>query len=361
MAEPAVAAFAVDAGGCQLVWRSLPAGRHRLGVGPRSIEVAGDGGPGAVWVDGLPPDSVLPLTVGGRPAGEVRTRPALGGGVVARVATVSDLHLGQAAIGRLPRLTGLPHHRCLAAALGEIVAWGADLLVVKGDVTEAGRPREWEDAVGLLAATGLPVVVTLGNHDVREADRCDPRPIVAGAGLTLTPAGGVEVRDLPGLRVVVGDTTSPDRNIGTFGHIGDDVVAAVEDATGAVLVAVHHHLQPLPLPHHWPPGIPSPQARRLAARLAAAGQPVILSSGHTHRHRARRYGTVRATEVGSVKDYPGVWAGYEAHPGGLRQVVRRVGAPDVLRWTDRTAATALGLWGRWSPGRLENRCLEVGT
>jgi hypothetical protein len=70
---------------------------------------------------------------------------------------------------------------------------------------------------------------------------------------------------------------------------------------------------------------------------------------------------VWATEVGSVKDYPGVWAGYEAHVGGLRQTVHRTGAPDVLRWTDRTASILLGMWGRWSPGTLDHRCLEVTT
>jgi predicted phosphodiesterase len=361
VARQPVTAFAVDAGRCQLVWSSLPPGRYHLEVGARSVEITSDGGTGAIWVDDLAPATSHPIVLDGRPVGRVTTRPPLDGPVLSRVATVSDLHVGQQAVGRLPRLADPPNLRCLEAALEEIVAWGADLLVVKGDLTETGAPAEWVAVIAALAAVPMPVVVTFGNHDVRERDRADPRPRLRSAGIAFTADGGAQVVDLPGVRVVVADTTTPDRNVGSLRAVGDAVMVAAEEATGAVLVAVHHHLQALPVPHHWPPGIPSPEARRFAARLQGAGRPTIVTSGHTHRHRARGYGRIWATEVGSVKDYPGVWARYEAHAGGLRQVVHRVGAPDVLRWTDRTAATALGLWGRWSPGRLEQRCLEVAT
>jgi hypothetical protein len=83
----------------------------------------------------------------------------------------------------------------------------------------------------------------------------------------------------------------------------------------------------------------------------------VITSGHTHRHRARRRGPLLLTEVGSPKDYPGTWAGYVVHEGGIRQVVRRVAAPDAIRWTEATKRALFGIWGRWSPGRLEDRCL----
>jgi 3',5'-cyclic AMP phosphodiesterase CpdA len=262
-------------------------------------------------------------------------------------------------MGRFPSIPDPPNLRCLEAALEEIVAWGADLLVVKGDVTAEGRAREWATAVAALAGPGLPVVVTVGNHDVRGPERTDPRAVLAGAGLDLTPTGGIHVVDLPGLRVIVADTTTPGSSAGSSLAIEEVVADATGSARGSVLVAMHHHLQPLPVAHHWPPGVPSREAAQFADRLDRAGRPTIVTSGHTHRHRARRYGRLWATEVGSVKDYPGVWAAYEAHPGGLRQTVHRVGAPDVLRWTDRTAKVALGAWGRWSPGQIDDRCLEV--
>ena len=91
-------------------------------------------------------------------------------------------------------------------------------------------------------------------------------------------------------------------------------------------------------------------------KASDAGRAVFVTSGHTHRHRRRRHGPAVITEVGSPKDFPGTWAGYVVHEGGIRQVVRRIARPDVLRWTERSAAAAFGLWSRWSPGTLDDRC-----
>ena len=62
------------------------------------------------------------------------------------------------------------------------------------------------------------------------------------------------------------------------------------------------------------------------------------------------------TEVGSTKDHPGTWAGYAVHDGGIRQVVRRVAAPEAIRWTEATRRGYLGLWGGWSAWTLDARC-----
>jgi hypothetical protein len=89
-------------------------------------------------------------------------------------------------------------------------------------------------------------------------------------------------------------------------------------------------------------------------------QPNLLfTAGHTHRNRRRRIAGVEATEVGSPKDFPGGWGGYVVHEGGIRQVVRRVAAPDCLPWLERSRWAALGAWGRWSPGRLDARCFSL--
>jgi hypothetical protein len=65
------------------------------------------------------------------------------------------------------------------------------------------------------------------------------------------------------------------------------------------------------------------------------------------------------SEVGSTKDFPGGWAGYAVHEGGVRQVVRRVSAPDVLPRLEHTRRAALGVWQHWSPGRLTDRCFTI--
>ena len=92
-------------------------------------------------------------------------------------------------------------------------------------------------------------------------------------------------------------------------------------------------------------------------RLVATNPDIFLSSGHTHRNRLRRHRTAVVSEVGSPKDHPGVWAGYELTATGVRQTLRRVSRPDCIEWTERTRAIVGGIWGRWSPGRLGDRCV----
>ena len=92
--------------------------------------------------------------------------------------------------------------------------------------------------------------------------------------------------------------------------------------------------------------------------MASANPATLVTAGHTHRNRRRRYGPIPITEVGSPKDYPGVWAGYAIHEGGIRQIVRRTADPSVLAWTERTGDTVMGQWRRWSPGSLDDRCFS---
>jgi hypothetical protein len=112
-----------------------------------------------------------------------------------------------------------------------------------------------------------------------------------------------------------------------------------------------------PIPTHPPPGVPARDANPFLDAVAAAHPATVVTSGHTHRHRARRHGPLLVTEVGSTKDYPGTWAGYLVYEGGIVQTVRRVMAPEAIRWTERTARMFGGAWGRWSPGRLDDRCV----
>jgi hypothetical protein len=140
--------------------------------------------------------------------------------------------------------------------------------------------------------------------------------------------------------------------------VTDETAERAGEVDTPVFVALHHQLLRLPMNHHLPLGVPAVQARHFLARLQAANPAAFVTSGHTHRHRRRAFGPVAVTEVGSPKDYPGTWAGYVVHDGGIRQVVRRVTAPDVLAWTDRTADAALGAWSWWAPGRLTDRCFS---
>lgn len=283
----------------------------------------------------------------------VRTFEALPGPELFRFATIGDLHIGDGwTFGVLPTITSEHRDivvRCVRAAIDEARAWGAQLLVVKGDITHHSRPDEWALARQLLA--GGPVIGTIGNHDVKAG------PLRHDHGLELA-VEGVLVRDEPGVRIIVVDATIPRRHPGSLRPVKTAVLDAAAGTTSPVVVTVHHQLHRTPFPNHWPPGIMAPGSTRFLRELAAANRRAVVTSGHTHRCRARRAGPVLVTEVGSVKDHPGAWAGYVVHEGGIRQVVRRTMDPDVFRWTEATKRALFGIWGRWSPGALQDRCVR---
>jgi 3',5'-cyclic AMP phosphodiesterase CpdA len=357
--SPAPSVFAVEDTAIELCWSELAIGRHTVRVGDAAVDVEGTGGALAVWVDGLPPDTALDVVVDGRHATRTRTLVSPPGRPLARIATISDIHVGDGwTFGRWPTVedgggAGDPVvERCARAALVEIAAWEPDLLVVKGDVTHHGTAGEWARAAQLLATAGLPTITTVGNHDVKPGCTSGGDALAA-VGIALV-TDGIAVRDLGGIRVIVADTSIPQRHHGSFRPVGDAMLHALREAPGPALVAVHHQLHPLPVLTHWPPGIL--RADPFVRAVATANPDTLITSGHTHRHRRRQVGPVTLTEVGSPKDYPGTWAGYVVHEGGIRQVVRRTTDPAVLEWTEQTKRALFGVWGRWSPGHLRERC-----
>ena len=221
--------------------------------------------------------------------------------------------------------------------------------------TDTGRPRP-----EVLGAAALPVTAVAGNHDVKHTSELDLAGGLTGTGVTTVEGTGIH--DLPGARVVVVDSTMPDVHRGhVHAHMPAAHAALAEAAAegrGAV-IALHHQLGVRGLGVGWPPGLRRRESRDFLAAIAAANPHTLVTSGHTHRHRRHGAGPVTATTVGSVKDYPGVWAGYVVHEGGIRQVVRRVARPDVIRWTERSGDTAFGAYRHWTPGRLSARCFAL--
>ena len=173
-------------------------------------------------------------------------------------------------------------------------------------------------------------------------------------------ASPVQVVDRPGHRLVLVDSTTGGHNHGRIEGVADLVLDAVADTApdSVALVFLHHQLQQYPVREVWPVGVGRLESARFLERLAATGTRTLVSSGHTHRHRRWTHRGVVATQVGSTKDYPGVWAGYVVTEGGVRQVVHRVADRDCIRWTDHTRRAAAGTW-RWvAPGSLGTRCFD---
>jgi 3',5'-cyclic AMP phosphodiesterase CpdA len=321
------------------------------------VVVATRAGVHAHDVHGLDAGATQTIEVAGHQL-SVSTVAAPPGRLLSKVATLSDLHLGASHhFGvREPDDVDVPFPlRCSRAAVREALAWGAEAIVFKGDLTQHGRPDEIAQFSELLDGIDVPVGLLLGNHDLRAADHgAGVRKALADIG---RPFEDVTTLDVPGARLLLVDTTVPGREIGRLRHIHAHAVTCAADAPGPVVVMLHHHLQPWRVPTAYPLGVPSGDAGRFLHDLHAANRALFVTSGHSHRHHARTRHGVPITQVGSVKDYPGVWAGYAIHEGGIRQVVRRIAEPDSLAWTQRTAAAVGGIWGRWTEGRLAHRCL----
>ncbi len=367
-----VSVFAVEDTAAQVCWRRLPegsvleAGDARAEIG--SVDDGGVARIGAVTLDGLPPDTSLDLTVrspgaGRRRVARFRTLAPPPGRLLSRFATVNDIHIGERAFGllrtlKLPAKTLSQSYSvlCARSALDEAMAWGAEAMVAKGDLTYHGRPQEWTEVGRLFAGLRVPVDATLGNHDV---SRKAVNGRIALAAQDIHAPSEPFARDLPGIRLVLAHSAVWDHSGGRVdeaqrGRITD----LLREGDRPAFLAMHHYLQRHQLPTSYPRGIAGNEARALLDAVVAANPATFVSTGHSHRHRRRDHGSVVVTEIGATMHYPGTWAGYAVHEGGIRQVVRRVAAPEAIQWTQRTRRVLLGVWGLWTPGLRADRCFS---
>ncbi len=313
-------------------------------------------GPRVVRVEGLKPGREH--TVEGV---TFRTLAPPAGARLATVATVSDVHIGETECGRFdgvdlgPPLRSEPgeppYPETMArAAAGEIEAAAPDVVVVKGDLTARGTAAELAAFFDIFAGPfGDRLHWTSGNHDVSPHSGLAPRP-------------ATELVTVAGARLAVLGTAVPGQ---TGGHVTDEQLAWLDDL-GAdratpVLVFGHH-----PLFDHasFTAGIDADSSDRLVEVFACRPALVGYFAGHTHRNLVRRLpatGDVPWAEIGSTKDYPGVWAEYRIYEGGVMQVVHRISSPDALAWTDRTRSMFGGLYPSYSFGSLADRCFWVNT
>lgn len=228
--------------------------------------------------------------------------------VVARFAHISDLHFGRSAANDADG-------RRLCATLLES---GIEQIVVTGDITHRGLRRElesFEAAFAPLLEDGRLIVVP-GNHDCLGDD-------VSGA-LMFGPRVQTTIR--PGLYVVrVNSTASHNRSwLNGHGSLDEDDLAAIDAALAAapprhlVIVALHHHVLPMPEEHaverlsSWLGFQFTSELSRGRELLArASGRCDLVLHGHRHIPRgARLLGPPRpihvfnagsSTELGRVR------------------------------------------------------------
>jgi predicted phosphodiesterase len=306
----------------------------------------------ALAVEGAEPSELLPRTV--------TTLPAPAGKLVARLATVNDVHFGEFECGKLgtPEELGPvfksdpgepPYWEVMnKGAIDEIAAGDFDAVVVKGDLTNLGAESEYELFCNAYSRLGDRMHHVRGNHDAMITEQ-----IAAHAPY--------EVR-LPGVTLAVLDTVRPGTDRGRLSAEQLEWLDALAaESADPVLVFGHH--QP------WSPssqersetyfGINPDDSDALCAVIDRRPSIAGFFAGHTHRNRVRRFEQARRVpivEIACVKDYPGAWAEYRVHEGGYTQLVRRIGRPDAMAWTEKTRQMFAGLYRDYALGSLADRC-----
>ena len=327
----------------------------------------------------------------------VRTLERPPGELLARFATVNDVHFGETVCGKVGELgdfvafvaaSGLDGVQADAAvervssAVGQLgdtpVLTSADMpiaaaatypemmsqaaadeiarcepavVLAKGDLTGEGTRAEYEAFLACYGtAFGERLVHVRGNHDAMSGETLATEPLCV---------------DLPGARLALLDTVIPGRDTGRLSSEQlewlDELAAS---ADRPVLVFGHHH--------PWSPaskrrspsyfGINPDDSEALVELVARRASIAGYFAGHTHRNRVRRFaatGDVPYVEVASVKDFPGSWAEYRVFEGGVLQIHRRISSPAALAWSERCRSLYWGLYPGYAFGRLADRCFPV--
>jgi 3',5'-cyclic AMP phosphodiesterase CpdA len=293
---------------------------------------------------------------------EFETLPRPDGRLLSVFATVNDVHFGEHECGRIDDLTDGPIMRAMpgedpypvtmnAGAVAEMAAIDPRAVIVKGDLTEDGRPEEFAAFDEMYRGTfGDRLFTVRGNHDAYRGQ---------------DDYAGDQWIEMPGIAVALLDTAIPRSPTGTIrDHQFDWLDDRLSRSTVPVIVMGHHQ--------QWTEGKrsdtyfglhpdPSDRLDELCARHPSV---VAYTAGHTHRHRVRTMALsgVPSIEIGCVKDFPGTWAEYRVYEGGVMQVVHRISTRAALRWSNkcRNLYADFGVnYQDYALGTLEERCLVL--
>jgi 3',5'-cyclic AMP phosphodiesterase CpdA len=292
------------------------------------------------------------------------------GELLARVATVNDLHFGETVCGVLegvdvgPLLEsepgGDPYPTVMnRAAVMEIAAISPSAVVAKGDLTSTGTAAEYAEFEALYRpAFADRLVVTAGNHD---------RP-ARGSGVPDVPAG--QAVEIPGTTIAVLDTARPGR---PGGEVSEEQADWLDElaarADRPVLVFGHHpaggdDMIRLFGPRAGHATCLDPASTQRLIRVVTRRPAVVgYFAGHTHRNKVRHLeptGSFPWVEVACVKDFPGSWAEYRIYEGGILQVHHRISSDAAAwSWSERCRSMFAGHYPSYALGDEPDRCFEI--
>jgi Icc protein len=212
-----------------------------------------------------------------------------------RFAHISDLHIGRSA----------QNDADAARLCAALVESGVDYVVATGDLTHRGLRRELDEFQNMFAPLREDgrLIAVPGNHDCLGDD-------MSGS---IMPGPRVQTATYPGLYVVSVNSTGPQNRswLNSQGSLDDDDLDAIDVALDAaprghlVVIALHHHVLPMPEEHamerlsSWLGFVFTaelPRGRDLLARVR--GRCDLVLHGHRHIPRgARLFGPPRPMHV----------------------------------------------------------------
>jgi 3',5'-cyclic-AMP phosphodiesterase len=202
---------------------------------------------------------------------------------------ISDIHL--TASGSF--LAGIRPRDNLVRALRLLDTTGIrpDVMLLTGDLADAGEGACYDDLAGLLAEaagrSGASVIYVPGNHDERETFR---RHLLGGLGGSgYGPVNQTHWRD--GLRIIALDSTIPGESHGaldnqTLGYLRSELQTAAPDGT---VLALHH--PPIPSPIQPMAQIALRDPERLRDAITGSDVRIVLC-GHNHHEALGTLGPV---------------------------------------------------------------------
>ena len=286
------------------------------------------------------------------PPGEVRFRFGI----------LADLHFGSK--------RGATHAR---AAISDLNASGAELVIQLGDVTDHGNRDEYERATQALSGLEMPFVTMMGNHDVfsyaeesllgRELysesfGRAADGIILEHKGVKFCALDSVDhfASPFPGFDFAAGAfNEGPGGAIvrGALSPPQHDLLADIASPGGGpAFVFLHHPPQPFP---GFPPilfGLRDVDSGRLHATIDS-GNVWGVFAGHTHRNfRTRDFDGVPAQEVGIPRDYPFGYALVDVTDNGYAYRFMQLSDDELVQKANDSAGD---LWRRYALGTDESR------
>jgi 3',5'-cyclic-AMP phosphodiesterase len=218
------------------------------------------------------------------------------------IAQLSDSHLTTGPLGGGPAAG-------LQLALARVMALNPrpDCVVITGDLTDHGLEEEYEALLDVIGDFPLPLHLTTGNHDDRDA--------------MLKAFGGEPfyAADYPGFSVVALDSLIPGS---PAGRIGSDQLEWLDRTLAAragkpVLLGLHH--PPLPVGIPFLDGMRLLDGEQLGEVVSAHGNVVRIMAGHVHRPITAGFAGTVVTVAPSTWRQSGLLLDSDAPPGYLAE------------------------------------------